>query len=64
MDVHNDIAPNGPLPPSPVPAGVRFGARAAWVIGLAALALVAALAFGAYRQPELLLNLIGLRYCG
>ena len=38
--------------------------RLAWVVGLLAVAAVAALAFGAYRQPELLLNLMGLRYCG
>jgi hypothetical protein len=38
--------------------------RAAWVIGLLAVVIVAALAFVAYRQPELLLNFIGLRYCG
>jgi hypothetical protein len=35
-----------------------------WAIGLFAVALITALAFGAYRQPELLLNLMGLRYCG
>jgi len=33
-------------------------------IGLLALAIIVALAFGAYRQPDLLLNLMGLRYCG
>lgn len=38
--------------------------RALWAIALLAAALLAALAFGAYRQPELLLNLLGLRYCG
>lgn len=38
--------------------------RALWVLGLLALAAVTAVAFGAYRQPELLLNLMGLRYCG
>lgn len=37
--------------------------RAAWAIALLA-ALITALAFAAYRQPELLLNLMGLRYCG
>jgi len=37
---------------------------ALWVLGLVVLALIAGLAFGAYRQPDLLLNLIGLRYCG
>lgn len=38
--------------------------RALWTIALLAAAIVTALAFGAYRQPELLLNLMGLRYCG
>jgi len=38
--------------------------RAAWAVGLLAVVMVTALAFGAYRQPELLLNLLGLRYCG
>jgi hypothetical protein len=38
--------------------------RALWAIVLLALATVTALAFTAYRQPELLLNLLGLRYCG
>ena len=38
--------------------------RALWTIALLVAALLAALAFGAYRQPELLLNLMGLRYCG
>lgn len=39
-------------------------ARIAWLVAGAALALLAAVAFGAYRQPELLLNILGLRYCG
>ncbi|MCX7149722.1 MAG: hypothetical protein NTY05_09995 [Rhodocyclales bacterium] len=38
--------------------------RAVWGIGLLAVAVLVALVFGAYRQPELLLNLLGLRYCG
>ena len=38
--------------------------RAVWGIGLLAVVMVTALAFGAYRQPEMLLNLLGLRYCG
>lgn len=38
--------------------------RAMWALGLLAVAAVTAVAFGAYRQPELLLNLMGLRYCG
>ena len=38
--------------------------RTLWALGLLAAALITVLAFGAYRQPELLLNLMGLRYCG
>lgn len=38
--------------------------HAGWVIGLLAAVVITVLAFGAYRQPELLLNLMGLRYCG
>jgi len=45
----------------PRPAWQR---RALWAIGLLAVAAITALAFAAYRQPELLLNLMGLRYCG
>ena len=48
------------------PATPRLGRprRAVWAIGLLAAAIVSALAFAAYRQPELLLNIMGLRYCG
>jgi hypothetical protein len=38
--------------------------RALWLGGLLLAAVVTVLIFGAYRQPELLLNLMGLRYCG
>lgn len=38
--------------------------RVAWAVGVLVAVLITALAFGAYRQPELLLNLMGLRYCG
>lgn len=38
--------------------------RVVWMIGPLLLVIITILAFGAYRQPELLLNLIGLRYCG
>lgn len=38
--------------------------RYLWAIGLVIAAAIIAIAFGAYRQPELLMNLIGLRYCG
>ena len=49
-----------PALPSP-PAWLR---RAVWAVGLLAVATVTVVAFSAYRQPELLLNLLGLRYCG
>ena len=38
--------------------------RMLWAAGFLAVAAITALAFTAYRQPELLLNLLGLRYCG
>jgi hypothetical protein len=42
-----------------------LAALAVWrAIALALAALIAALAFAAYTQPELLLNYSGLRYCG
>jgi len=54
--------------PPPVPAvTVPSSATALRVwrtLALALAALVAALAFAAYTQPELLLNYSGLRYCG
>lgn len=47
-------------PPNPA----RFWRRAALVLGGLLLAVVAAIAFSAYQRPELLLDLMGLRYCG
>jgi hypothetical protein len=44
--------------------GKGWSWRAAWIGALVGAVLVAILAFGAYRQPELLLNIMGLRYCG
>lgn len=49
---------------SPPPAGMNRARRAIWTVALVGAALIAVLAFGAYRQPELLLNIMGLRYCG
>lgn len=37
---------------------------AIWAFGLLGAAIIVALAFSAYREPELLLNIMGLRYCG
>jgi len=62
MEAHDDIVlgEDRPVSPSRADRSRRF----LWTIGLLAVALTTALAFGAYRQPELLLNLMGLRYCG
>jgi len=46
------------------PLRMDWSRRALWAVGLLAVATVTVLAFSAYRQPELLLNLLGLRYCG
>lgn len=62
MDARKEIADSEDSSPSP-PRRNRVR-RTAWVIGLLAAAIITTLAFGAYRQPELLLNLMGLRYCG
>lgn len=59
MDALNETEPAAD--PALPPAGAR---RLWWAIGLFAAVLITALAFAAYRQPELLLNLMGLRYCG
>ena len=45
--------------------GTTAKALRVWrALALALVALVVVLAFGAYSQPELLLNYSGLRYCG
>ena len=62
MDARNEVSRSADRPPSP--PRLEGPRRVAWAIGLLAVALITALAFGAYRQPELLLNLMGLRYCG
>lgn len=62
MDLTKDLAPPTELPSSP-PRTDR-SRRVLWTIGLLAALAITALAFGAYRQPELLLNILGLRYCG
>lgn len=61
MDALHERAPADAPALPPAGAGAR---RLWWAIGLFAAALITALAFAAYRQPELLLNLMGLRYCG
>ncbi len=61
MDAPDQIVRSAVRPP--LLAMIR-SRRALWTLGLLALAAVVVLAFGAYRQPDLLLNLIGLRYCG
>ena len=62
MDLINDLAHPPELPPSP--PRTNRSRRVLWAIGLLAALVITALAFGAYRQPELLLNILGLRYCG
>ena len=62
MDVTKEIADKPETPSSST--RMDRSHRALWTIALLAAATVAVLAFGAYRQPELLLNLMGLRYCG
>ena len=62
MLTSDQIAHSEPDSPS-LPRRV-WSRRALWIVALLAAAIVTALAFGAYRQPELLLNLMGLRYCG
>jgi len=61
MDAGSDTSPTADAPSEREAAAWRR--PAIWVAAMVAAALVA-LAFGAYRQPELLLNLLGLRYCG
>ena len=61
MDLTNDLANPPELPPQPRTDRSR---RVLWAIGLLAALVITAVAFGAYRQPELLLNILGLRYCG
>ncbi|MFH1869708.1 MAG: hypothetical protein ABIK82_21310 [Pseudomonadota bacterium] len=62
MATSDQIAHSEQGPPS-APRHV-WSRRALWIVALLAAAIVTVLAFGAYRQPELLLNLMGLRYCG
>lgn len=62
MDARDEIPHN--LAQLPMPPRRGWPWRAVWAIGLLAVATITALAFASYRQPELLLNLMGLRYCG
>ncbi len=62
MDLPQEIAHDEGLVPShPV---AQRSHRVLWTIGLIVAVAIIAIAFGAYRQPELLMNLVGLRYCG
>lgn len=62
MDLSNNLAYHPEPPPSP--PRMHRSHRVLWAIGVLAALVITALAFGAYRQPELLLNILGLRYCG
>ncbi len=56
--------PKAMAPPAE-PAGSAVRAMRLWrALALALAVLIAGLVFGAYSQPELLLNYSGLRYCG
>jgi len=58
MDTGN--ASEAPVADTPAKKSLRF-----WrALALTLAAIVAALAFAAYSQPDLLLNYSGLRYCG
>ena len=61
MDARNEDV-GGDLPPPQ--SGTDWPRRAAWTVALVGAALIVAVVVGAYRQPELLLNVMGLRYCG
>jgi len=61
MDADSDTSRTADAPAGREAAAWRC--PAIWGATLLAAAVVT-LAFGAYRQPELLLNLLGLRYCG
>ncbi len=62
MNASPNITPDAHLP---LPAhGMETLRRLGRAMALAAAALIAALAFGGYSQPELLLNFVGLGYCG
>ncbi len=50
--------------PAESPGTTARTLRAWRALALALAALIAVVIFGAYSQPELLLNYSGLRYCG
>jgi hypothetical protein len=54
--VHTEIRPQVP--------GRQRARRTLRAVALLASVIIVALAFTAYRQPDLLLNIMGLRYCG
>lgn len=62
MDARPPIAhePQSAVPPERTEALLRV-----WrTIAIVAVALILAVAFGAYSRPELVLDFAGLRYCG
>lgn len=62
MDVEEDRTPPG-MPPH---ASLRpeRSTRVWRAISLLLVGVIMVVIFAAYRQPELLVNLVGLRYCG
>ncbi len=61
MNARNETD-GGDLPPAR--PGADWSRRAVWAVALAGALLIVVVVLGAYRQPELLLNIMGLRYCG
>ncbi|MCF8198903.1 MAG: hypothetical protein K9J42_09070 [Sulfuritalea sp.] len=62
MDLPHEIAPDERSDSSHLLR--QRSQRFLWAIGLVVAVVIMAVAFGAYRQPELLMDLVGLRYCG
>ena len=61
---HGGMDSTQPAAPMATPPSSMASLRVWRALALALVALLAALAFAAYTQPELLLNYSGLRYCG
>ncbi len=65
LDAEQGLAQHGAMDTPAESSGTTAKALRVWrAIALALAALIVVLVFGAYSQPELLLNYSGLRYCG